>query len=84
MYPTRSLFGHRIAEIISAARTNATVATKCWHAILKSMGNLRKTYVKYLSQTYRERNLLALPTLDMYLPLSKFESIHRVFVDTTV
>ena len=24
----------------------------------------------------RERNLLALPTLDMYLPLSKFESIH--------
>ena len=26
--------------------------------------------------TRRERNLLALPTLDMYLPLSKFESIH--------
>ena len=25
---------------------------------------------------FRERNLLALPTLDMYLPLSKFESIH--------
>ena len=24
----------------------------------------------------RERNLLAHPTLDMYLPLSKFESIH--------
>ena len=24
----------------------------------------------------RERNLLALPTLDMYLPLSKLESIH--------
>ena len=24
----------------------------------------------------RERNLLALPTLDMYLPLSKFEYIH--------
>ena len=29
-------------------------------------------------------NLLALPTLDMYLPLSKFESIHRVFIDATV
>ena len=28
----------------------------------------------------RERNLLALPTLDMYLPLSKFESIHRVYI----
>ena len=29
-----------------------------------------------------ERNLLALrlPTLDMYLPLSKFESIHRVSI----
>jgi len=26
----------------------------------------------------RERNPLALPTLDMYLPLSKFESIQRV------
>ncbi len=25
---------------------------------------------------YRERNLLAHFTLDMYLPLSKFESIH--------
>ena len=28
----------------------------------------------------RERNLLARPTLDMYLPLSKFESIHRVYI----
>ena len=28
----------------------------------------------------RERKLLALPTLDMYLPLSKFESIHRVYI----
>ena len=26
--------------------------------------------------THGERNLLAHPTLDMYLPLSKFESIH--------
>ena len=32
----------------------------------------------------RERNLLALPTLDMYLPLSKFESIQRVSIDATV
>ena len=30
--------------------------------------------------TSRERNLLARPTLDMYLPLSKFESIHRVYI----
>ena len=30
--------------------------------------------------TVRERNLLALPTLDMYLPLFKFESIHRVYI----
>ena len=29
----------------------------------------------------RERNLLARPTLDMYLPLSKFESIDRVYTD---
>ena len=28
----------------------------------------------------RERNLLAHPTLDMYLPLSKFESIQRVYI----
>ena len=28
----------------------------------------------------RERKLLALPTLDMYLPLSKFESIQRVYI----
>ena len=28
----------------------------------------------------RERNLLARPTLDMYLPLSNFESIHRVYI----
>ena len=34
--------------------------------------------------TYRERNLLALPTLDMYLPLSKLESIHWVSIDATV
>ena len=35
-------------------------------------------YLKYkdLLKNHRERNLLALPTLDMYLPLSKFESIH--------
>ena len=32
----------------------------------------------------RERNPLALPTLDMYLPLSKFESIQRVSIDATV
>ena len=37
------------------------------------LGYLR--YGRYLVPT-RERNLLALPTLDMYLPLSKFESIH--------
>ena len=29
---------------------------------------------------HRERKLLALPTLDMYLPLSKFESIQRVYI----
>jgi len=29
-------------------------------------------------------NPLALPTLDMYLPLSKFESIHWVSTDATV
>ena len=29
-----------------------------------------------------ERNPLAHPTLDMYLPLSKFESIHRVSIKT--
>ena len=28
----------------------------------------------------REKNLVALPTLDMYLPLSKFESIHWVYI----
>ena len=32
----------------------------------------------------RERNLLARPTLDMYIPLSKFESIHWVSIDATV
>ena len=32
----------------------------------------------------RERNLLAHPTLDMYIPLSKFESIHWVSIDATV
>ena len=31
------------------------------------------------SRGSRERNLLALPTLNMYLPLSKFESIHRMY-----
>ena len=36
--------------------------------------------VRYLWYRSRERNLLALPTLDMYLPLSKFESIHRVSI----
>ena len=30
----------------------------------------------YLGNLVRERNPLAHPTLDMYLPLSKFESIH--------
>ena len=36
------------------------------------------------STSGRERNLLALPTLDMYLPLSKFESIQRVSIGATV
>ena len=36
-------------------------------------------YRRYRRYLWRERNLLALPTLDMYLPLSKFESIHRVY-----
>ncbi len=31
---------------------------------------------KYTLNNTIKRNLLALPTLDMYLPLSKFESIH--------
>ena len=36
------------------------------------------TVLRYRTYLVRERNLLALPTLDMYLPLSKFESIQRV------
>ena len=40
--------------------------------------------VRYLRYLRRERNLLARPTLDMYLPLSKFESIHWVSIDATV
>ena len=36
---------------------------------------------RYRTGTYREINLLALPTLDMYLPLSKFESIQRVYIE---
>ena len=38
------------------------------------------TYLRYGTNYSRERNLLALPTLDMYLPLSKFESIQRVYI----
>ena len=38
----------------------------------------------YLGNLVRERNPLAHPTLDMYLPLSKFESIHWVSIDATV
>ena len=41
-------------------------------------------YLRYLRYLRRERNLLARPTLDMYLPLSKFESIHWVSIDATV
>ena len=36
----------------------------------------RDAYVATVGRVARERNLLALPTLEMYLPLSKFESIH--------
>ena len=46
------------------------------HATMKkptaTLPSLRKTREKTKP---RERNLLALPTLDMYLPLTKFESI---------
>ena len=51
-----------------------------WAAPVCAFGlGLRGTLQEYRG-TYgtRERNLLALPTLDMYLPLSKFESIQRV------
>ena len=40
--------------------------------------------LRYRGTYRRERNLLALLTLDMYLPLSKFESIQRVSIDATV
>jgi len=46
--------------------------------------NFTLLYFGYLRYRSRERNLLALPTLDMYLPLSKFESIQRVSIDATV
>ena len=37
------------------------------------------SWYKWYHGTYgRERNLLAIPTLDIFLPLSKFESIQRV------
>ena len=46
------------------------------------------TYGRYKLVLERERNPLALPTLDyrldMYLPLSKFESIRWVSTDATV
>ena len=35
---------------------------------------------QYTVHRDRARNLLAHPTLDMYLPLSKFESIPRVYI----
>ena len=35
---------------------------------------------QYTVHRDRARNLLAHPTLDMYLPLSKFATIHRVYI----
>ena len=44
------------------------------------MARVLYTIVYLTYGTILERNLLALPTLDMYLPLSKFESIQRVYI----
>ena len=63
---------------------DAAVASNLVHAAVRGPGAhdelvpwYRVTYCGTSTATVpRERNLLALPTLDMYLPLSKFESIH--------
>ena len=68
---------------------DAAVASNLVHTAVRGPGahdelvpwylRYRVTYCGTSTATVpRERNLLALPTLDMYLPLSKFESIQRV------
>ena len=67
---------------------DAAVASNLVHTAVRGPGAhdelvpwYRVTYCGTSTATVpRERNLLALPTLDMYLPLSKFESIHRVYI----
>ena len=69
--------------------TVASIDTQCIDSNLESGRYISRVgrASRFLSLTYgsisygtvgtlRERNLLAHPTLDMYLPLSKFESIN--------
>ena len=55
------------------------------HEAMKYLGTTVPRYhLGTVVPVLRERNPLAHPTLDMYLPLSKFESIHWVSNGATV
>ena len=62
-----------------ARTTTVPVPQVRWSGLYRVPTVLYRRYRRYgtYGTTVRERNPLALPTLDMYLPLSsKFESIH--------